>query len=88
MWTFLRRRTLTQWIVVAMAVGVALGIVFPVFAVSIRPISTIFLRMIRSIIVPLIRSGDPSRANANCLDPEAWPPDGSRWRSWRTTACR
>jgi len=54
MWTFLRRRTLTQWIVVAMVVGVALGIVFPVFAVSIRPISIIFLRMIRSIIVPLI----------------------------------
>src|SRR4051812_48245727 len=54
MWTFLRRRTLTQWIVVAMVVGVALGILFPAFAVSIRPISTIFLRMIRSIIVPLI----------------------------------
>src|SRR3954463_13227666 len=54
MWTFLRRRSLTQWIVVAMVVGVALGILFPVFAVSIRPISTIFLRMIRSIIVPLI----------------------------------
>jgi proton glutamate symport protein len=54
MWTFLRRRTLTQWIVVAMVVGVALGILFPGFAVSIRPISTIFLRMIRSIIVPLI----------------------------------
>jgi proton glutamate symport protein len=54
MWTFLRRRTLTQWIVVAMVVGVALGIFFPAFAVSIRPISTVFLRMIKSIIVPLI----------------------------------
>ena len=54
MWTFLRARTLTQWIVVAMVVGVALGIVSPGFAVSIRPISTVFLRMIRSIIVPLI----------------------------------
>jgi len=37
-----------------MVVGVALGIVSPGFAVSIRPISTVFLRMIRSIIVPLI----------------------------------
>ncbi|HYX82036.1 MAG TPA: cation:dicarboxylase symporter family transporter [Gemmatimonadales bacterium] len=54
MWTFLRRRTLTQWIVVAMVVGVALGILVPSFAVAIRPISTVFLRMIRSIIVPLI----------------------------------
>jgi Na+/H+-dicarboxylate symporter len=54
MWTFLRRRTLTQWIVVAMVVGVLLGIFFPAFAVSVRPVSTVFLRMIRSIIVPLI----------------------------------
>jgi proton glutamate symport protein len=54
MWTFLRRRSLTQWIVVAMVVGVLLGIFFPAFAVSIRPVSTVFLRMIRSIIVPLI----------------------------------
>ena len=54
MWTFLRRRTLTQWIVVAMVVGVGLGILFPAFAVSIRPVSTVFLRMIKSIIVPLI----------------------------------
>ena len=54
MWTLLRRTTLTQWIVVAMVVGVYLGAVHPAFAVSIRPISTVFLRMIRSIIVPLI----------------------------------
>src|SRR5881296_2008441 len=54
MWTFLRRRTLTQWIVVAMVVGVALGILFPAFAMSLRPISTVFLRMIKSIIAPLI----------------------------------
>ena len=37
-----------------MVLGVLLGIFVPAFAVSIRPISTIFLRMIRSIIVPLI----------------------------------
>ena len=54
MWTFFRRRTLTQWIVVSMVVVVLLGIFVPAFAVSIRPISTVFLRMIRSIIVPLI----------------------------------
>src|SRR5712664_2036243 len=54
MWTFLRRRTLTQWIVVAMLVGVAIGIVSPAFAVSLFPISTAFIRIIKSIIVPLI----------------------------------
>jgi proton glutamate symport protein len=54
MWTFLRRRTLTQWIVVAMFVGVAIGIVSPAFAVSLFPISTAFIRIIKSIIVPLI----------------------------------
>src|SRR5947208_14860802 len=54
MWTFLRRRTLTQWIVVAMFVGVALGVLFPAFSLSLLPISTAFIRIIKSIIVPLI----------------------------------
>src|SRR2546427_10111470 len=54
MWTFLRRRTLTQWIVVAMFAGVAIGVLFPNFAVSLLPISTAFIRIIKSIIVPLI----------------------------------
>jgi len=54
MWTFLRRRSLTQWIVVAMFVGVALGVFFPAFARSLLPISTAFIRIIKSIIVPLI----------------------------------
>jgi proton glutamate symport protein len=54
MWSFLRRRTLTQWIVAAMFAGVAIGAMFPVFAVSLLPISTAFVRIIKSIIVPLI----------------------------------
>src|SRR5580765_5337113 len=54
MWNFLRRRTLTQWIIAAMVVGVLIGVLFPRFAVSLSPISTVFLRMIKSIIVPLI----------------------------------
>src|SRR5438128_2823356 len=54
MWTFLRRRTLTQWIVAAMFAGVAIGVWFPAFAVSLLPISTAFIRIIKSIIVPLI----------------------------------
>src|SRR6266446_6234226 len=54
MWTFLRRRTLTQLIIAAMVGGGVVGIFFPLFAVSLSPISTVFLRMIKSIIVPLI----------------------------------
>ncbi len=54
MWTFLRRRTLTQWIVVAMVAGVAIGVWFPAFGVSLLPISTAFIRIIKAIIVPLI----------------------------------
>ncbi len=54
MWSFLRRRTLTQWIVAAMFAGVAIGVMFPAFAVSLLPISTAFIRIIKSIIVPLI----------------------------------
>src|SRR6266566_1677445 len=38
----------------AMAVGVLIGVLFPQFGVSLSPISTVFLRMIKSIIVPLI----------------------------------
>jgi hypothetical protein len=32
----------------------------------------------RSIIVSLVRSGDPRRAKANCLDPGSWPCDKRR----------
>ncbi len=54
MWTFLRRRTLTQWILVGMVLGTLLGWAAPDVAVTLRPLATVFLRMIKSIIVPLI----------------------------------
>ncbi len=54
MWTFVRRITLTQWILIGMALGIVLGVVVPEFAISLRPISTTFLRMIKAIIVPII----------------------------------
>ena len=50
----LRRISLTSWIIIAMVVGVIVGWAFPTFAVSLKPLSTIFLRMIKSIIVPII----------------------------------
>src|SRR5574341_147512 len=54
MWRFLRDRTLTQWILVAMVVGIWLGWAYPDVAVSTKPAATVFLRMIKSIIAPLL----------------------------------
>src|SRR3954468_20949021 len=52
----LKRVSLTTWILLAMVVGVLIGIVAPAFAESLKPLSTVFLRMIKSIIVPIIFS--------------------------------
>jgi proton glutamate symport protein len=41
---------------ISMVVGVLIGAFAPQFAVSLKPLSTVFLRMIKSIIVPLIFS--------------------------------
>ncbi|MDQ6675723.1 MAG: cation:dicarboxylase symporter family transporter [Acidobacteriota bacterium] len=45
---------LTAWIFIGMAAGLALGIFAPQVAVQLAPISNIFLRLIKSIIAPLI----------------------------------
>src|SRR5688500_4405777 len=50
----LRRISLTKWILIAMVIGVVIGAVWPAFGVSLKPLSTTFLRMIKSIIVPII----------------------------------
>jgi len=54
MWAALKRVSLTQWILIAMAAGVLLGALAPDIGVKMKPLSTIFLRMIKSIIVPII----------------------------------
>src|SRR6185312_39435 len=62
---FFRRITLSQWIIVSMVVGIALGAMFPESArdahggwaaTDLNVLSTIFLRMIKSLIVPLLFS--------------------------------
>ena len=55
-WARLKRVTLTQWIILAMIAGVIIGWQAPAFGVSLKPLSTVFLRMIRSIIVPILFS--------------------------------
>ena len=59
MWRALRRLSLTHWIFVGMAVGILVGwwdSVHPDrdFAPVLKPLSTVFLRMIKSIVAPLI----------------------------------
>jgi proton glutamate symport protein len=49
-----RRRSLTTWILVSMVVGVEVGYDFPELAVSLRVLGQIFLRLIRTIIAPLL----------------------------------
>lgn len=49
-----RRRTLTPWIFVAMVAGAELGFDAPAFATHLRVFSDIFLRLIKTIVAPLI----------------------------------
>ncbi len=50
----LRRLSLTSWIFIALVIGILLGIFFPEFARNLAPISNIFLRLIKSIVGPLL----------------------------------
>jgi proton glutamate symport protein len=49
-----RRRSLTSWILVSMLVGAEVGHDFPETAVAMRLLSQIFIRMIKTIIAPLL----------------------------------
>ena len=50
----LRKRSLTVWIMVAMVAGAAIGYDFPHAALSLQPVATIFLRLIKTIVAPLL----------------------------------
>ena len=50
----LLRRSLTAWILVSMVVGAEIGHDWPAVAVNLRLLSLIFLRLIKTIIAPLI----------------------------------
>jgi Na+/H+-dicarboxylate symporter len=51
---FWRRISLTRWILLTMAVGALIGWQFPELSQNLRVLSTIFLRMIKSIVAPII----------------------------------
>jgi proton glutamate symport protein len=50
----IRRRSLTTWILICMVIGGELGHDFPGIAVNLRVLSLVFLRMIKTIIAPLL----------------------------------
>src|SRR6266550_4594090 len=51
---FLRRISLTQWIIISMGIGIAIGALFPAESKQLKVLSNIFLKLIKCIIVPII----------------------------------
>ncbi len=49
-----KKNRLTLYIFIGMALGLAIGALFPNLGVQLRPLSMIFIRLIKSIIAPLI----------------------------------
>ncbi len=50
----LKKLSLTSWIFIALVIGILIGVFFPAFAVQLAPVSNIFLRLIKSIVAPLL----------------------------------
>lgn len=54
MFSVLRRVNFTAWIFIGMIVGALLGWQAPEFAAELKPLSTAFLRMIKSVVAPIL----------------------------------
>ena len=50
------KKSLTTWILASMVIGVEVGLDLPLFAQNLRVISQIFLRMVKTIIAPILFS--------------------------------
>jgi proton glutamate symport protein len=50
----LKKLSLTAWIFIALVLGILVGVFFPEFAKGLAPVSNIFLRLIKSIVGPLL----------------------------------
>jgi proton glutamate symport protein len=48
------KKSLTTWILVSMIIGTEVGLNFPVFSQNLRVLSQIFLRLIKTIIAPIL----------------------------------
>ena len=49
-----QKKSLTTWILLSMVIGVEIGLNFPVFSQNLRVLSQIFLRLIKTIIAPIL----------------------------------
>src|SRR5215472_16149599 len=50
----MKRISLTAWILISLVAGIAFGALFPKPAIALGILGTIFLRLIKSIIAPLL----------------------------------
>jgi proton glutamate symport protein len=50
------KRSLTTWILTSMVIGIEIGLDFPLFAQNLRVLSQIFLRLVKTIIAPILFS--------------------------------
>lgn len=70
------KRSLTTWIFVAMSLGVEIGLDFPAFSQNLRFLSTIFLRLVKTIVAPLLFStlvvGIASHSNLKQVGRMGW----------------
>ncbi len=48
------KRSLTTWILVSMLIGVEIGLDFPAFSQNLKVLSQIFLRLVKTIIAPIL----------------------------------
>ncbi|HEY8388391.1 MAG TPA: cation:dicarboxylase symporter family transporter [Parasegetibacter sp.] len=70
------KRSLTTWILTAMAIGVEIGLDFPAFSQNLSFLSSIFLRLIKTIVAPLLFStlvvGIASHSNLKQVGRMGW----------------
>lgn len=50
------KRSLTTWILASMVIGIEIGLDFPLFAQNLKVLSLVFLRMVKTIIAPILFS--------------------------------
>ena len=49
-----KQKSLTAWIFVSMVIGTAIGLDFPEYANGLKVLSSIFLKLIKTVIAPLL----------------------------------
>jgi proton glutamate symport protein len=70
------KKSLTTWIMIAMAMGIEIGVDFPAFSQNLQFLSKIFLRLIKTIVAPLLFStlvvGIASHSNLKQVGRMGW----------------